>query len=102
MTHRLSNHARGLAKDVQERYIKKISVLSLRDPYILMKDQCIQWINSLDLVPEVTYPDIFNYLVLTKSAYTLDEFKAFKSLEAYNFLLVGGFITLNGMLQMMF
>jgi hypothetical protein len=50
-----------------------------------MKDQCIQWTNSLDFIPEVTYPDIFNYLFLTKSAYTLDEFKAFKSLEVYHF-----------------
>jgi len=54
-----------------------------------MKDQCIQWTNSLDLVPEVTYPDIFNFLVLTKSPYTLDEFKAYKSLEAYNFFASG-------------
>lgn len=98
MTHQLSNYGRSLAKDVQERYIKKISILGLRDPYILMKDQCIQCTNKLDLVPEVTYPDIFNYLVLTKSAYTLDEFKAFKSHEAYLiFLLVGRFLTLNGM-----
>lgn len=40
-------------------------------------------------MPSVTYPDIFNYLVLTKSAHTLDEFKAYKSLEGYNFFISG-------------
>lgn len=55
----------------------------------MLKDPSIEWSNNLDLVPDVTYPDIFNYLVLTKSAYTLQEFKAYKSLEAYNFFVSG-------------
>ena len=33
--------------------------------------------------PEVQYPDIYNYLVATPSPYTMQELKAYKSLEGY-------------------
>ena len=39
--------------------------------------------------PEVEYPDIFKYLVTTPSLYTQDQLKAYKSLDAYNFLVIG-------------
>jgi hypothetical protein len=39
--------------------------------------------------PEVTYPDIVNYLVYTQSAYTLAELKAYKSLQGYNYFISG-------------
>lgn len=66
-------------------YIEKIMIINSCDPYILTNDPSALWTNNLDKLSEVTYPVIFNYLVLTKSAYILEEFKAFKSLEAYNF-----------------
>lgn len=40
----------------------------------MLKDNFVQWTTNLDSVPDVTYPDIFNYLVLTKSVYTLEEY----------------------------
>ena len=33
--------------------------------------------------PEVQYPDIFNYLITTPSPYTMQELKAYNSLEGY-------------------
>ena len=39
--------------------------------------------------PDVTYPDIVNYLVDKQSAYTLKKLKAFKSLESYNYFTSG-------------
>lgn len=89
MSLHLSNHVRSLFGDVKRRYMDEIEVISSKDPYFLLKDTSVTWATDLDLLPKVTYPDVFNYLVLTKSAYTLNEFKAYKSLEAYNFFVSG-------------
>jgi len=89
MSDYLSNHARSLTGDVKRRYLDKIEVLGPRDPYLLMKDSSIIWTTDSDILPPITYPDIFNYLVLTKSFYTLEQFKAYKSLDAYNFFVSG-------------
>ena len=35
-------------------------------------------------LPAITYNEILNYLIDTRSAYTRDELKAYKSLDAYN------------------
>ena len=40
-------------------------------------------------LPDITYPDIVNYLVHTQSAYTLAETKALKSLESHNHFVCG-------------
>lgn len=92
MTNYLSNHARSLTGDVKRRYLDKIEVLGSNDPYFILKDSSIIWTTDLDVLPHIyTYihPDIFNYLVLTKSFYTLDQFKAYTSLDAYNFFVSG-------------
>jgi len=39
--------------------------------------------------PDVSYPDVFNYLIETTSEYTHEQLKAYKSLEAYNYLMNG-------------
>ena len=50
-----------------------------------MKNDC----GSVTNWPEVTYPDIVNYLIHTTSTYTLNELKAYKSLESYNYFISG-------------
>jgi len=89
MSINLSNHGRSLTGDVKVRYLNKIEVVDSKDPYYLLKDPNITWTTDMDILPQITYPDVFNYLVLTKSFYTLDQFKAYKSLEAYNFFVSG-------------
>lgn len=89
MSDYLSNHARSLTGDVKRRYLDKIEVLGPRDPYFLMKDSSTVWTTDSEILPPIAYPDIFNYLVLTKSFYTLEQFKAYKSLDAYNFFVSG-------------
>lgn len=39
--------------------------------------------NVISLIPPITDLDIINYLIFTKSAYTEEEFRAYKSLDAY-------------------
>ena len=39
--------------------------------------------------PKVTYPDIVNYLVFGPSPFTMEDMRAYKSLEAYNQFVCG-------------
>src|SRR6218665_1227742 len=77
----LSSYAEKLSGDGKKRYIDKLSLINGVDPYTLTSS-CL---NS-DTLPKIEMPDMFNYLVLGTSTYmyTSDQFKAFKSLEAYN------------------
>ena len=77
----LKNYIDSLAPDAKKRYKEKIALLDDIDPYATNKKT---WSTAVADYPTITYPDIVNYLLLTKSAYTNDELKNFKSLEAYN------------------
>ncbi|GFN88039.1 hypothetical protein PoB_001454500 [Plakobranchus ocellatus] len=63
------------------RYLEKIKTIGGRDFYKIAGDE---FSFNLDELPEITYPDIFSYLVLAQSKYTADEFKAYKGLQAFN------------------
>lgn len=76
----LSNYFNSLSIEEQEIYKQKISIINI-DPYMIKFQDCSSKIEDF---PKVLYPDIFMYLVYTKSKYTADEMKAYKSLEAYN------------------
>ena len=39
--------------------------------------------------PDVTYADVYNYLILTSSRLTYNQLKAYKSLEGYNHFING-------------
>ncbi|KAK7151618.1 hypothetical protein R3I94_008072 [Phoxinus phoxinus] len=64
----------------KKRYLDKLSLINQVDPYDLVAQD---WITDPDALPPLTYPDIINYLVFGLSAYTLQEFKSYKSLEAH-------------------
>ncbi|XP_014679849.1 PREDICTED: uncharacterized protein LOC106819776 [Priapulus caudatus] len=68
------------------RYLNKLKVIAGIDPYEIEKGD---WSKDISEWPEVTYPDIVNYLVFNQSAYTLQELKAYKSLESYNYFVSG-------------
>ena len=65
----------------KQRYDEKLELIDHEDPYQIDNKS---WIQDVDEWANVTYPDIVNYLLFTKSAYTMDELKSYKGLEAYN------------------
>ena len=72
----------SLEESSKSRYKEKLALLGgITDPYITMDQdtESLHWQNW----PEVTYPDIFNYLITTPSPYTMQELRAYKSLEGY-------------------
>ena len=71
----------SLEGDAVGRYKHKLDLIGGRDPY----DFDMQMMDTdARLFPDVQYPDIVNYCVYTKSAYLMQEFKCFKSLESFN------------------
>ena len=81
----LSEYAESLENHIKLRYLQKISVVGV-DPANIPCDQF-----SSECLPPIEQSDLFSYLVLQTSFYTNDQFKNFKSLEAYN-QVVSGFL----------
>ncbi|KAK7889045.1 hypothetical protein WMY93_024605 [Mugilogobius chulae] len=74
-----------------ELYIKKLNRLNITDPYnvpgVLFKS-----ISAEEDVPDLRYPDIYNFLINFPSCYSGDSLKAYKSLEGYKWT-QSGFVT---------
>ena len=82
----LSEYAQSLDSHVKTRYLQKISVIRA-DPNSIPDDQF-----DRECLPPIEAIDLLGYLVLETSYYTKEQFKAYKSLEAYN-QMVSGFVT---------
>ena len=77
-----SSYYSGLDESAKSLYREKLAMLGgIRDPYLMMdlEQESLDWQDW----PEVVHPDIFNYLMNTPSPYTMQELKAYKSLEGY-------------------
>jgi len=90
----LSKYAESLESDAKRRYLDKVTVIGGVDPYTLRK------LDS-SVLPAIEAADLTNYLVLGTSYYTIQQFKAYRSLEAYNQFVNGwvkdvGGVKLNG------
>lgn len=81
----LSEYAESL-ESWKERCLQKISVIGV-DPASIPAEKF-----SPKCLPPVEASDLLSYLVLETSFYTKKQFKAFKSLEAFN-QMVSGFVT---------
>ena len=75
----------SLGPQESKRYVEKIAVIG-EDPYKISKGE---FSSSPDILPSITYPDIYNYLVVNPSPYSKEELKAYKSLDAYNQFVCG-------------
>ena len=82
----LSEYAKSLESQVKTRYIQKISVLGV-DLVSIPVEQF-----DPECLPPIEATDLLGYLVLETSYYMKQQFKAYKSLEAFN-QMVSGFVT---------
>ena len=84
--HCSSAYTRSLTGELKVCYEQKLLAVNISDPYLLQK-------SDFDTLPEdwpkVTYADIYNFLVTSQSTYTHSEVKAYKSLDAYQFVVTG-------------
>ena len=62
------------------RYKFKI-VHVCKDPYTMPSEICVSYDND-SIYAEVTYPDIYNYLISAPSPYTVDQLKTYKGLTS--------------------
>ncbi|XP_077498776.1 uncharacterized protein LOC144109884 [Amblyomma americanum] len=76
-----------LVGSARVRYEGKVQVCDDSDPYTLRLG--VDTTMEADVLPAVTHGDIVNYLVYCSSFVTLEEMKAFKSLEAHNYFTSG-------------
>ena len=79
----LSEYGKSLDSSVKTRYLKKVQTIGI-DP-MLLKGKSYE----PDCLPPVESTDVLCYLVLETSFYTKEQFKNFRSLEAYNQLVSG-------------
>ncbi len=86
ITNPLSDYANKLEPHVKKRYSQKISCVGI-DPMLIPEKTC-----DSECLPPVESVDLLSFLVLETSYYTKKQFKAFRSLEAYN-QLVSGFVS---------
>ena len=72
----------------RDLYMKKPQLADnsqLPNPYDLLG-----WKNEVSLLPDISWPDIYNYLTSHPSgAFTNESLKAYKSLDAYNYFVSG-------------
>ena len=79
-----SNYFIGLQKEHQAKYKRKLTLTNgqlLPDPYGIAEN----WKNDVKLMPDVSWGDMYNYLINSPSEYTHDNLRAYKSLEDLNF-----------------
>ncbi|XP_048734036.1 uncharacterized protein LOC125650107 isoform X2 [Ostrea edulis] len=85
----LSTYANSLSEEAKRRYTVKLlynrGTCSLPDPYHLTEN----WSRSPDTWPDLTFGDIYLYLIDTPSLFTKESMKAYKSLDAYKYVLSG-------------
>ena len=71
----------------KQRYILKISIIGC-DPYLIPPTVFCP-LTSAKRLPQLTFPDIYIYLIHNPSPYSRDSLKAFKSTDAYQYAVAG-------------
>lgn len=78
----LSTYAENLSEEAKTRYKEKLKIINEFDPFTGTGELA-------DHLPSIEAVDIVSYLVLQTSCITVKQFKARKSLEAYNQFMSG-------------
>ena len=83
-----TTYSSSLSSDDRKKYEEKLITTDgtvLPDPYMSVEN----WKDNVKLLPDITWADIYNYLINTPSLYTNENLKTYKSLEVYNFFVSG-------------
>ena len=59
----------------------------IEDPHL--EESTLNYLTNWQDLPDLEYPDIYNYLIATPSPYTKDQLKAYKSMDGYSFVANG-------------
>ncbi len=87
---KLSAEVQHLDEDCRKRYIAKLDLVGMTDPYNLPRGLLKSpELLSLSDLPELNYIDICNYVINSPSPYTGKDLKAYKSLDAYKYFTAG-------------
>ena len=82
-----SPYVNTYSQDAKQLYNSKLlydsGSKSLPGPYSLTE----KWSTNPDTWPDMTFGDIYLYLIDTPSIYTKESMKAYKSLEAYRYVI---------------
>ena len=79
-----SDYYRSLSSNDKTWYENKLTLSDgrkLPDPYTLHEG----WRSDVTLMQDISWPDVYNYLINTPNTFSKESLKAYKSLEAYNF-----------------
>ena len=82
----LRSYRDSLSAENRIDYDQKLKIISGIDPYNVNASFFSQ---SEEKWPDIEFPDIINYLLLSSSKYTKEQLKAYKSLQAYQFFVAG-------------
>lgn len=84
-----SKYIDSLNFSARKQYLEKLKIGGqvLSDPYSMPDEDC--WCNDVTKWPELLFGDIYTYLINTEGLFTKEKFKAYKSLEAYNYFCNG-------------
>lgn len=83
----LSSYSGSLSTKDREAYFKKLTLTNGRQ----LPDPCLinEWENDVSKWPDIQWPDIYLYLVEKPSVYTREKLRAYKSLDAYDYVICG-------------
>ena len=87
-TNEKSEYFEFLSEEDKKGYLAKLTLSTgeqLPDPFILHSN----WPDDVSLLPDITYPDIYHFLIEYPSQFSKESLKAYKSLESYNFFVCG-------------
>ena len=88
MTNEKSQYFESLSEEDNKGYLAKLTLPTgeqLPDPFIFHS----KWSEDVSLLPVITYPDIYHYLIEYPSLFSKESLKAYESLECYNFFVSG-------------
>ena len=83
-----TTYSSGLNSNDRKKYEEKLVTTDstvLPDLFTIVEN----WKDNVKLLPDITWTDIYNYLINTPSLYMNENLKGYKSLEAYNFFISG-------------